>query len=47
MKPKALGGPVLEDANGPDRRARLADVADQPATTRSSPRAWSTASGST
>ena len=24
MKPKALGGPVLEDAKGPDRRARLA-----------------------
>ena len=29
MKPKALGGPVLEDAKVPDRRDRLADVADR------------------
>ena len=46
MKPKALGGPVLEDPKS-DRRVRLAVLADRARTTRSSPGAWSIGSGST
>ncbi len=40
MKPKALGGPVLDDPQAKDRRVRAGRAGCRARATRSSPRAW-------